>query len=66
MFAKLHRDHGVDLRLETDVKEITTEDGKATGLLLGDGSTITADRVLVAVGAQPNIEIAERGRLVDG
>ena len=32
VFAKLHRDHGVDLRLETEVKEITTTDGKATGL----------------------------------
>jgi 3-phenylpropionate/trans-cinnamate dioxygenase ferredoxin reductase subunit len=63
VFAELHRDHGVDLRLETEVKEITTEDGKATGLKLGDGSTITADRVLIAVGAQPNIELAERAGL---
>ncbi len=63
VFAQLHRDHGVDLRLETEVKEITTEDGKATGLKLGDGSTITADRVLIAVGAQPNIELAERAGL---
>ncbi|MFZ3303393.1 MAG: FAD-dependent oxidoreductase [Mycobacterium sp.] len=59
VFATLHRDHGVDLRLEAEVKEITTTDGKATGLKLGDGSTVTADRVLVAVGARPNIEIAE-------
>jgi 3-phenylpropionate/trans-cinnamate dioxygenase ferredoxin reductase subunit len=63
VFAQLHRDHGVDLRLEAEVKEVTTEDGKATGLKLGDGSTITADRVLIAVGAQPNIELAERAGL---
>lgn len=63
VFAQLHRDHGVDLRLDTEVKEITTEDGKATGLKLGDGSTITADRVLIAVGAQPNTELAERAGL---
>jgi 3-phenylpropionate/trans-cinnamate dioxygenase ferredoxin reductase subunit len=63
VFAKLHRDHGVDLRVETEVKEITTEDGKATGLKLGDGSTVTADRVLIAVGAKPNIELAERAGL---
>ncbi|WP_343572179.1 FAD-dependent oxidoreductase [Mycobacterium sp.] len=63
VFAQLHRDHGVDLRLETEVTEITTEDGKATGLKLGDGSTILADRVLIAVGAQPNIELAERAGL---
>ena len=63
VFAQLHRDHGVDLRLDTEVKEVTTEDGKATGLKLGDGSTITADRVLIAVGAQPNSEIAEAAGL---
>jgi 3-phenylpropionate/trans-cinnamate dioxygenase ferredoxin reductase subunit len=63
VFAKLHRDHGVDLRLEADVKEVTTTDGKATGLRLGDGSTVTADRVLVAVGAQPNIELADEAGL---
>ncbi len=63
VFAQLHRDHGVDLRLGTEVKEVTTEDGKATGLTLGDGSTITADRILIAVGAQPNIELAERAGL---
>ncbi len=66
VFAKLHRDHGVDLRLETEVKEITTTDGKATGLRLGDGSTVTADRVLVAVGAKPNIELAEQAGLSTG
>ena len=66
VFAALHRDHGVDLRLETEVKEITTTDGRATGLRLGDGSTITADRVLVAVGAQPNIEIADEAGLSTG
>ncbi len=66
VFAALHRDHGVDLRLETEVKEITTTDGRATGLRLGDGSTVTADRVLVAVGAQPNIEIADEAGLSTG
>ena len=60
VFAKLHRDHGVDLRLGATVHEITTADGKATGLKLGDGSTVDADAVLVAVGAAPNIALAER------
>ena len=66
VFAQLHRDHGVDLRLDIEVKEITVEDGKATGLKLGDGSTITADRVLIAVGAQPNVELAEEAGLSTG
>ena len=33
---------------------------------LGDGSTVTADRVLIAVGAQPNIELAEDAGLSTG
>src|ERR1700712_2915701 len=63
VFATLHREHGVDLRLETSVDEITTEDGTATGLLLGDGSTVAADAVLIAVGAQANVELAEEAGL---
>ncbi|WAC94023.1 NAD(P)/FAD-dependent oxidoreductase [Mycobacterium sp. Aquia_213] len=63
VFANLHRDHGVDLRLEAQVDEISVTDGTATGLRMRDGSTIAADAVLVAVGAKPNIEIAEQAGL---
>ena len=60
VFAQLHRDHGVDLRLGAMVDEITTAGGKATGLKLGGGSTVAADTVLVAVGAAPNLGLAEQ------
>jgi 3-phenylpropionate/trans-cinnamate dioxygenase ferredoxin reductase subunit len=63
VFAGLHRDHGVDLRLGTSVEEIATADNTATGLRLSDGSVVEADAVLVAVGAKPNIELAERAGL---
>jgi 3-phenylpropionate/trans-cinnamate dioxygenase ferredoxin reductase component len=63
VFAELHREHGVDLRLESSVEAITTAGGKATGLKLGDGSTVAADAVLVAVGAAANIELAEQAGL---
>jgi 3-phenylpropionate/trans-cinnamate dioxygenase ferredoxin reductase subunit len=43
----------VDLRLGATVQEITTAGGTATGLTLGDGSTVDADTVLVAVGVRP-------------
>jgi 3-phenylpropionate/trans-cinnamate dioxygenase ferredoxin reductase subunit len=66
VFAKLHRDHGVDLRLEAQVEEIATTDGKATGLKMRDGSTVGADAVLVAVGAKPNVELAEQAGLSMG
>jgi 3-phenylpropionate/trans-cinnamate dioxygenase ferredoxin reductase subunit len=49
--------------LGATVEEITTSDGAATGLRLGDGSTIGADAVLVAVGAAPNTELAKQADL---
>jgi 3-phenylpropionate/trans-cinnamate dioxygenase ferredoxin reductase component len=69
VFANLHRDHGVDLRLETQVEELTQapgQDGSVTGLRMRDGSTVAADAVLVAVGAKPNVELAERAGLAMG
>ncbi|BCZ24431.1 NAD(P)/FAD-dependent oxidoreductase [Mycobacterium senriense] len=66
VFATLHREHGVDLRLETQVEEITRADGAATGLRTRDGATIAADAVLVAVGAKPNTELAEQAGLSMG
>jgi 3-phenylpropionate/trans-cinnamate dioxygenase ferredoxin reductase component len=69
VFADLHRDHGVDLRLEAQVAEITRArgtEGQATGLRMRDGSTVVADAVLVAVGAKPNIELAEQAGLSMG
>jgi 3-phenylpropionate/trans-cinnamate dioxygenase ferredoxin reductase subunit len=66
VFANLHRDHGVDLRLGAQVDEITTAQGQATGLKMRDGSTVAADAVLVAVGARPNVELAEGAGLSMG
>ncbi len=63
LFADLHREHGVQLRLETQVQRITVEGGRATGLALADGTTVNADAVLVAVGAQPHVELAEQAGL---
>ncbi|MDV7357037.1 FAD-dependent oxidoreductase [Rhodococcus oxybenzonivorans] len=67
VFAELHREHGVHLHLAAKVEEILVEDGRATGVRLGDGTVLPADAVLVAVGAAPNIELAEQAGLdVDG
>ncbi len=63
VFANLHREHGVDLRLGASIAEITTEGGKATGVRLADGTTIAGDAVLVAVGAGPNVQLAEAAGL---
>lgn len=66
VFAELHRGNGVDLRTGVVVDTILTEDGVATGVQLDDGQVVPADAVLVAVGAQPNIEIAEAAGLATG
>ncbi|MFE3292086.1 NAD(P)/FAD-dependent oxidoreductase [Rhodococcus sp. NPDC059234] len=67
VFAEMHREHGVDLRLSATVEEIVTESGRATGVRLGTGDVLAADAVLVAVGAAPNVELArEAGLAVDG
>ncbi|MBS9532845.1 FAD-dependent oxidoreductase [Mycobacterium sp. M1] len=58
IFADLHWGHGVDLRLSAAVVSIRTAGGVATGVELGDGSVVAADTVLIAVGAQPNVELA--------
>jgi 3-phenylpropionate/trans-cinnamate dioxygenase ferredoxin reductase subunit len=62
IFAGLHRDHGVDLRVSVEVSGITGDDA-ATGVRLGDGSEVAADLVLVGVGITPNTGLAEAAGL---
>jgi 3-phenylpropionate/trans-cinnamate dioxygenase ferredoxin reductase component len=66
IFADLHRDHGVDLRCQVAVAELTGSNGAVTGVMLSDGSRIDADMVLVGVGITPNTQLAaEAGLDVD-
>jgi NADPH-dependent 2,4-dienoyl-CoA reductase/sulfur reductase-like enzyme len=67
VFAELHRAHDVDLRLGAKIKEIVTQDGRATGVRLEDGTEITGDAVIMGVGARPLTDLAESAGLpVDG
>jgi len=59
VFADLHLAHDVEFRFKAALAEIITDNGVATGVRLGDGTTIAADAVLVAVGAGPNVQLAE-------
>ena len=63
VFADLHREHGVDLRLGVRVAEITVSGGKATGARLADGTRIGADAVIVGIGAAPQTRLAEAAGL---
>jgi 3-phenylpropionate/trans-cinnamate dioxygenase ferredoxin reductase subunit len=63
VFAGLHREHGVGLRLGVRVAEITTSGGKATGARLTDGTRIGADAVIVGIGAAPQTQLAQAAGL---
>ena len=63
VFADLHREHGVDLRLGVQVAEITVSGGKATGVRLADGTRIGADAVIAGIGVTPHTGLAEAAGL---
>ncbi|WP_055483266.1 FAD-dependent oxidoreductase [Sphaerimonospora mesophila] len=66
VFADLHRENGVDLRLGAQVTEIVGERGRATGVRLADGTRIDGDAVVVGVGITPNIRLAAEAGLKVG
>ena len=51
--ARLHREHGVDLRTGIGVTRLEGDGGVVTGVALTDGSAVPADCVLVSIGAVP-------------
>ncbi len=61
-FAGLHREHGVDLRTGAGVERI--DSAGATGVVhLTDGSSLTADLVVVGIGVVPVTALAEEAGL---
>jgi 3-phenylpropionate/trans-cinnamate dioxygenase ferredoxin reductase component len=65
VFAGLHREHGVDLRLSASVTAVEHTDGRAV-VRFGDGSAVEADLVVVGVGVIPNTALAEAAGLGTG
>jgi len=61
-FARLHRDHGVDLRTGVSVTGVE-RDGEAASVSLDHGATVTADLVVVGAGATPNLHLAQEAGL---
>ena len=58
MFADLHREHGVDLRLSTSVSTIT-----GSTVHLSDGTAVNPHLVLVGIGAVPQDHLARNAGL---
>jgi 3-phenylpropionate/trans-cinnamate dioxygenase ferredoxin reductase subunit len=63
VFAGLHRENGVDLRLGVGVAALRGDGSAVTGVELGDGSVVEADAVVVGVGVSPNVELARQAGL---
>ncbi|WP_114905529.1 NAD(P)/FAD-dependent oxidoreductase [Ornithinimicrobium murale] len=61
-FARLHQEHGVDLRTGVSVSELTGDHGRVTGVVV-DGERLPADLVLLGVGAAPNTDLARAAGL---
>jgi 3-phenylpropionate/trans-cinnamate dioxygenase ferredoxin reductase component len=63
VFAELHRDHGVDLRLSTRVHQLVGSGSHVTGVVTNRGDELPADLAVVGVGALPNVDLAEKAGL---
>jgi len=63
VFASLHREHGVDLRLGVQVRAIEHV-GELAVVHLDDGTTVEADLVVVGIGVTPNTDLAEAAGLL--
>ena len=62
VFANLHTEHGVDLRVGTGVAEVVGTD-RAEGVRSTGGETITGDLIVLGVGAAPRDELARQAGL---
>ncbi|MBU0539754.1 MAG: FAD-dependent oxidoreductase [Gammaproteobacteria bacterium] len=57
-YTRVHTEEGVDIRTEAGVDAIAGEK-HVEGVRLADGTTVSADLVIIGVGVIPNIELAE-------
>ena len=62
VFAGLHREHGVDLRLGVGVAGIDP-DGPGAVVRLDDGTAVPADLLVVGIGAAPRTALAQAAGL---
>lgn len=58
-----HATCGVDLRLQTTVREFKGDNGRVVAVLTADGEEIPADAVVVGIGSFPDVALAEQAGL---
>jgi 3-phenylpropionate/trans-cinnamate dioxygenase ferredoxin reductase component len=66
VFADLHREHDVDLRLGVGVDGIDARSGGTSEVRLADGTSLAADLVVVGIGVQPEVRLAREAGLAVG
>jgi 3-phenylpropionate/trans-cinnamate dioxygenase ferredoxin reductase subunit len=58
--ARLHEEHGVDIRLNVRIEGFEGDDaGRVTGVRFQDGSVQPADAVVIGIGISPDTALAE-------
>ncbi len=58
VFARLHRDHGVELLTGATVRDIRGSDGRVASVVTDGHAGLPADLVVVGIGAVPNTGLA--------
>ncbi len=61
-YTRVHQEAGVDIRTEMNVRAIIGH-RQVSGVECSDGSFFPADLVIVGIGVQPNVELAEAAGL---
>jgi len=64
-YERVHRSHGVDLRTGAGVRALEGKE-RVEAVVLGDGTKVEVDLVIVGIGLIPNIELAEAAGLQVG
>ncbi|MGY1704375.1 NAD(P)/FAD-dependent oxidoreductase [Geodermatophilus sp. SYSU D00697] len=66
VFARLHRDHGVDLFTEETVRELRGDAGRVTSVVTDQHAGLPADLVVVGIGVVPETGLAAAAGLEVG
>ncbi len=62
-FRDLHQSHGVDIREGVGLERLTGSEGRVSGAVLADGSTLALDFAVVGVGIVPETTLADQAGL---
>ena len=58
-YQRLHEGRGVRILCNASVREIAGSNGAVEAVVCADGTSLPADLVIVGVGVQPNVELAQ-------